>query len=81
MATEKVTVNSLDLQRIKNELEDLFEVIREQEEKIYQLEDLEAATKVLATAIAASKHEVAETNEELYRHAREINVILNPNLA
>ena len=79
MATVKVTsINSEDFQRIKNEVEDLLEVLGEQEDKLGELYDLEAAIKVLAASIVSMVHAVSETNEELYRHAREIRVLIKP---
>lgn len=80
MATKNITpaINSDDLKRIENELEDLFETLRGQEEQIEKLYDLEAAVKVLATAVSTRVHDISDSNEELYRHAREIRVILKP---
>jgi len=66
-----------EIKRLKNELEYAFEVLRDQEDNLQELYDLEAATKVLASAIGARVHDVAETNEELYSKLREIRVILN----
>lgn len=76
--TDKSTPTVSDVKRMKNEIEDIFETLRDQEEKLSNLYDLEAAAKVLATSINSMVHDIVETNEDLYSKVREISVIIDP---
>jgi hypothetical protein len=72
--TEDVKVKEVVDKRVDNEIEDLFDVLRSQEEKLQNLYDLEASLKVMTIAVAAIIRDFSDTNEELFHKVRELKV-------
>jgi hypothetical protein len=73
--TEKFVVDTQHTKRLNEELENLEEAIRSQEDKLDKLYDLEASLKVMALAVGAITSAFSESNEELFRRLRTLKVI------
>jgi hypothetical protein len=72
-ATENVTFNKEDIKYIKNELEDLREILRELENKhLPDLDNVAAAAKVLTIAVDQVGNNISQMQDEIWDKVRNI---------
>jgi hypothetical protein len=66
---QEVSINLAD------EVEDLFDALRSQEEKLEKIYDLESSLNTIAVAVAAIASDFADSNEELFRKVRQLKAM------